>query len=416
MDVKSSLSIIIRLAWRNVWKNRRRTILTLLTIVVGMTVILFLNSLAKGGHDQMIEDAVAVNAGHIQIHEKGFWDNRSIEYAFMPDSTLLEMLAKDDRVSAVSRRVHAGGLLSFRDTTAGAMIQAVEPDAEIRVTTMHSMVLPGGRYLRQGDSRKIVIGETLAKNLGAGVGDSIDLISQGFDGSIAAENLTIVGLVRTGNPEYDRLLVVMTMDHAAELFTMMDYITSITLRLKDTDDVRSLRNDIRSAVDTDALEVMGWDDLMPELVQFIVLDDLGAYIFDFILFMVVAFGILNTIQMSVFDRIREFGVMLAIGTRPGQVRAMVLCESVFISMLGIVLGLAAGIALSYYFTVNPLDYSQYAEEIKVWGVSTTVFPTRITWLNLTVTTCLTFALSLLFTLFPAHRASRLKPIEAIRHL
>jgi len=104
MDVKSSLSIIIRLAWRNVWKNRRRTILTLLTIVVGMTVILFLNSLAKGGHDQMIEDAVAVNAGHIQIHEKGFWDNRSIEYAFIPDSTLLDMLAKDDRVSAVSRR------------------------------------------------------------------------------------------------------------------------------------------------------------------------------------------------------------------------------------------------------------------------------------------------------------------------
>jgi ABC-type antimicrobial peptide transport system permease subunit len=161
---------------------------------------------------------------------------------------------------------------------------------------------------------------------------------------------------------------------------------------------------------------MGWDELMPELVQFIVMDDFSAYIFDFILFMVVAFGILNTIQMSVFERTREIGVMLAIGTRPEQVIRMVLFESTFITLLGIILGVILGSAISYHFTLNPLDYSEYADEMQIWGVSTVTFPARITYLNLLVTSALTFFLSLIFTFFPARRASRLKPIEAIRQL
>ena len=408
--------IITRLAWRNVWRNKRRTILTFLTILVGCAMITFMNSIAKGGHDQMIEDAVSINTGHIQIHEKGFWDNQTIDYAFLATPKLMERIKSDSRISGYSIRIHAGGLLSFKENTAGALIQGVDPELEKSVTSLHTKILPGGRYLKTGDKNMIIIGEKLAKKLGASVGSTISMISQGFDGSIAAEKLTIVGLFRSGNPVYDLGLLFMPISLAKDTFTMMNYIHSLTIRLINTGHTEDVTKAISSSVTNEEIEVMGWDELMPELVQFIVIDDAGNYIFIFILFMLVAFGVLNTIQMSVFERTREFGVMLSIGTRPGQVVRMILVESTFISIIGIILGISLGCAISYYFKVNPLDYSNFSEEMEVWGVSTLIFPADTSMLNILTTSSITFILSLLFSLFPARRASKLKPVEAIRHL
>ncbi len=414
--MKRFFSIELMLAWRNVWKNKRRTVLTLLTIMVGCGMIIFMNALAKGGHDQMIEDAVSNNAGHVQIHEKGYWDNRSIEYAFQPSDELMKKLEFHDEIKAFTERVEAGALLSYEDTTTGGMIQAVDPETEPEVTNLHTKILDGGRYLTSSDETSVVIGSTLAKNLEVGVGDTFAMISQGFDGSIAAENITVVGLFESGNPEYDRQLVLMPLSRAKETFTMMGYINSIVIRTTETDKLMAVRDDIRKIVESDRIEVMAWDELMPELVQFIVMDDVGAYVFDLILFMVVAFGILNTIQMSVYERTREFGVMLAIGTRPGQVTLMILFETMFIAFFGVLLGIAIGGGLSWYFKVNPMDWSAYAEEMSVWGVSIKTFPADMTALNVSLTVLITFALSLIFSVFPARRAAKLNPIDAIRHL
>ena len=409
-------TIIPLLAWRNVTKNKRRTTLTLLTAVVGTMMIIFFNALATGGHDQMIEDAVAANTGHIQIHEKGFWESRILEYAFVPEKRLIKRLNTDKRINGFSRRINAAGLLSFRDTTTGAIIQGVEHDKEKKVTNTHEYIQKGGRYLLSDDTNQIVMGYVLARKLGAGIGDTVYLISQGFDGSIAAEGLTISGLFETGNPEYDGNLLLMNFKQAAETFSMKNYISAIALRLHKTDLTEEVTADLLAETDRNRIEIMSWDKLMPELVQFIIIDDAGAYIFDFILLMIVAFGILNTMQMAVFERIREFGIMLAIGTSPSQVLCMVLTEAFFISILGIITGVSLGSAISYYFTVNPIDYSAYAEEISIWGISTTFYPARLTLLNIAVTSALVIFLSVGFSYFPARRASRLKPIEAIRQL
>ena len=411
--------INITLAWRNVWKNKRRTILTLLTIMVGSSMIILLNAWATGGHEKMIEDAVSTNTGHIQIHEKGFWDSKSQDYAFKPNVksiVLLNRLKKDGIVSGYTKRIHANGLLSYKDNTAGAQIQGIDPGKEIKVSNIHTKILTGGRYLKSYDRNSVVLGEVLAKNLEVETGDTISMISQGFDGSIAAENLTVVGLFRTGTPEFDHTLMLMPILLASETFTMMGNINSIAINLSNPSYMENVKEKLKNIHDLKKIEVMGWDELMPELVQFIVMDDFSAYIFDFILFIVVAFGILNTIQMSVFERTREFGIMLAIGTKPAQIISMVLWESVFISTIGIILGVSIGSGLSYYFTINPIDYSEYAKEIAVWGISTTVYPARLTSLNITLTSSLTFLLSIIFSIFPAMRASKLKPIEAIRHL
>jgi putative ABC transport system permease protein len=411
-----NLEIIIKLAWRNVWRNKRRTILTLLTIVVGAAMIIFSNAFAKGGHDQMIEDAVAANIGHIQIHEKGYWDSRTIDYAFQADNRLMDALKNDVRISGFSMRIHADGLLSYKNTTAGAMIQGVDPNTENSISNLYTKVIKGGRYLTAKDKNSIVMGETLAKNLEAKVGSVVTMISQGFDGSIAAERFTIVGLFRSGNPEYDQGLIIMPLALAKETFSMMGYIHSIAIRLKSSSDMDNVKEYLKKYVDTKSTEILGWDELMPEMVQFIAMDDISAYIFDLILFLVVAFGILNTIQMSIFERTREFGVMLSIGTAPRQIVGIVMFESLFITVLGIIGALVLGYSISYYFYVNPIDFSTYAEEMAVFSISMILMPADATFINGAVTTIVTLVLCLLFSMFPARKAAKLNPIDAIRHL
>jgi putative ABC transport system permease protein len=419
MKVKK-LPIIISLAWRNVWKNRRRTVLTMITIVMGTGMIFFMNALQKGGQEKMIDDAAAANTAHIQIHEMGFWDNSGIDYAFRPTEKLLKelnRLKKYNRIEAFGARLHAEGLISYGNKTSGGSIQAVDPDREKKVCGMHAKILKGGRYLIGSDRKHIVIGKDLAKSIGAGLGDVISVISQGFDGSIAAENLTIVGLFQTGDPELDRYLAVMPIARAMDTFAMMGYVNSIAVRLKRSDDIPVVRDIIRKAVNQNEIEVMDCYELMPELMQHLEMDRYPAMIFNFILLVVAAFGILNTIQMSVFERIREFGVMLAIGTRPGQVTAMVLCESMFITLIGIGAGLVIGSLACYYFILNPIDYSGMGDELNVYGISSSFsYSPKITALNIALTSILIFASSLLFSLLPARKAGALRPIEAIRHL
>lgn len=408
--------IEIMLAWRNVWKNKRRTILTLLTIMVGCAMIIFFRSTQDGSYETMIEDSIAANTGHIQIHEKGYWENMSIDYAFIPSSAIMSYLRKNPAISAISRRIHAAGLISYENNTFGALIQAVDPEQEKKVSTLHTTIQPGGRYIRPDDGKKIIIGITLAKNLNAMVGDTVSMISQGFDGSIAASNFTIAGIFKTRNPRYDQSMIIMPLAQAIETFTMIDYLSSIVVRLKNTSDVERVRDELRALPGTKKLEIMGWEELTPELIQAIVMDKLFGYIFFFILFLITAFGVLNTVQMSVFERTRELGIMMAIGTKPRQIVTMVLLESVFISLLGVIFGIIVGCSISYYFFIHPFDFSDYQKEMEVFSQVTTVFPAKLSVNNVVTTALLTFLFGVLFSIAPARRASKLNPLKAIRQL
>lgn len=417
MKLPKQTSIELTLAWRNVWKNKRRTILTLLTIVVGCAMVIFFICLQEGTYDTIIENSVSSNTGHIQIHEKGFWEDRSIDYAFKPETRILDAVRADESISAATRRVHSAGLISTGEMTDIALIQGIDPVTEPGVGSLNRMILKGGRFLKQGDTTEIVIGETLAKNLEVTVGDSVSILSQGFDGSFAGESdLRIVGIFKSGNPEYDRMLLLMPLERAMATFSMDDYISSIAIRLKDGTKMPEVRNRLRKAIGDKKLEILGWDELMPELMQYVVMDRTSAYIFYFVLYLTVAFGVLNTVQMSVYERTREFGVMLSIGTRPNQILSMVLIESAAISLIGVLLGSVLGAALGYYFKINPIDYSDYQKEMEVWGFVITKVPAKLAFSYLLETSLVIFIISMLFTIIPARRAARLKPVEAIRKL
>ncbi|MBN2159049.1 MAG: ABC transporter permease [Spirochaetes bacterium] len=418
MKLMKKHSIEAMLAWRNVWKNKRRTILTLLTIMVGCAMIIFFRATQDGSYEKMIDDSIAANTSHIQIHEKGFQENMSIDYAFAPDEypSIISFLQKSPAVLATSKRIHAGGLISHGNNTFVVLIQAVDPVQEQKISNLHTTVQPGGRYLTPDDRKKIIMGATLAKNLNVTTGDTVSMISQGFDGSFAAANVEIAGIFRTRNPRYDQAMVLMPIAQAIETFTMGDYVSSIAVSLKHTSDMETVRDQLRGLPESKGLEIMGWDELIPELIQAIVMDKLFGYIFYFILILITAFGVLNTIQMSVFERTRELGIMMSIGTKPSQIVIMVMMESVYISLLGVLLGILIGSGISYYFFLHPFDFSEYQKEMEVFAQVTTVFPAKLTLNNVSVTAFFTFLAGVLFSIAPARRAAKLNPLKAIRQL
>lgn len=415
MRTSDSISLIAGLSWRNVWRNKRRSILTFLTIMAGSSLIILMRSMQNGGYSQMIEDSIAPVTGHIQIHEKGFWKIRTLEYAFTDDTGMAEKIRKMESVKAVSPRIHAGGLLIYRDSSTGCEITAVDPEHEKEITTLHRFILPGGSYLDKDDSFSIVLGNVLAANLGVKTGDIVSFVSQGFDGSIAAESFSVKGIFRCPNAEYNRGLALIPFAQGSETLSMGNYFSSYVIRVESIDPVPEIRDRIRQIAGPE-LEVMTWDELMPEILQFIAMDRVSSHIYVFMLYMIVAFGILNTIQMSVFERIRELGIMLSVGTSPRRIFSMVMTESFIITVIGITAGMITGWLLSYYFTIYPLDFTEYQAEMEMYGMSTLLYYTRIKPGDFAVTSSITLILSMLFTFFPARRASRLSPVRAIRHL
>lgn len=409
------MKMIVMLAWRNVWRNKRRSFLTFLTIMVGVTLILFQRSFQNGGYAQMIEDSVAPRSGHIQVHEKGFWENRTLEYAFKHDESLLDRIEELENVKEISPRIYTGGLLTHEDSSAGCEIVGIIPERERNIITLEKYVLPGGEFVKSGDMEGIVLGKALARTLNVKTGDEIALVSQGFDGSIAAVNLKVRGVFKSPNAELNRGLGLISFENAKSVFTMMGHVTTYVIRADSIDNVDSVEENIRSMVD-DTFEVMPWSELNPEVLQFIALDKASGHIFIFILYIIVAFGILNTIQMSVFERTREFGIMISIGTGPREIFYMVLVESIVISAIGILFGLALGYLVSYYFTVFPLDFSSYEKEMELYGMSTLVYYAKIKISDFIRASIIILLLAGIFSYFPARRAAGLNPVTAIRQL
>ena len=415
MGNRGSIKLVLSLSWRNVWRNKRRTFLTFLTITAGCSMILFMRSMQNGGYSRMIEDAIAPLAGHIQLHEKGFWKNSTLEYAFMDDPELLRKIRKEEHVKEVSRRIHAAGLLIFSDSSTGAEILGIEPSRERNIITMHNYIMPGGRFIRDEDTDCIVLGYGLAKNLGVKCGERVSVLSKGFDGSVAAGGFTVAGIFRSPNTAYNSGMAFISFRQAAAVFSMSGYVSSYAVRIDDTDSARAVRDRIQSMAGSE-YEVMSWDELIPEIVQFIALDKASSHLFVFILYLLVAFGILNTIQMSIYERIREIGIMISIGTSPGRVFAMVMTESLITALIGLAAGLVSGALLCYYFTVNPMDFSGYSAEMEFYSVSTLVWGARMRAGDFISCSATILFITVIFTFFPARRASGLDPVRAIRHL
>ncbi len=400
------------MAWRNIWRNTRRTVITVAAVVFAVTIAVFMWCVAIGEHEQMINDALKLYPGHIQIHAKGYWEDKTIYNSILPPEELIATLSADDRVKAVTTRLTVDALISSDTNTSGVAMIGVDPAREF--SEIRNKIIDGA-FIEPGNPDAIVIGQSLAKNLNCGVGDRLVILTQAYDGSIAARFFTVSGIFRTGSMEFDRAMAMVDIATAGELLSMYGQVTEVSLLLKTDRDADDLTREISGALDPETHEVMPWQKLIPDLVQFVELDNIFGYIYYFMILIVVIFGIMNTILMAVMERYREFGVIMALGTKPKHIVSLVLMESALIALVGIVIGDAIGFGISYYFTQVPMDLSAYAKSMESFGINPLLYA-KIYPFVFYITDLIILSATILSAVYPAVKASRLEPVRALRYV
>jgi ABC-type lipoprotein release transport system permease subunit len=403
---------LISMAWRNIWRNKRRTLITISAVVFAVSIAVFSWCIALGEHEQMINDALKLFPGHIQVHARGYWEDKTIYNSFKPSEELIATLSADERVRAVTMRLSVDSLISSDTNTSGVVLVGVDPKTEF--SEIRNKIVEG-EFLAPGDTRSIVVGESLARNLNVSIGDELVILTQAYDGSIGAQIFTVSGVFRGGSQEFDRGLALVNLEAADYLLSMYGLVTELTVMLKENRFTDEVAEEMARGLDPEAYEVMPWEELIPDLVQFVELDNVFGYIYYVMILIVVIFGIMNTILMAVMERYREFGVMMALGTKPERIVSLILTESAMIALVGIAVGNLLGFAVSYYYTQVPIDLSAYSKSMESFGINPLLYA-RIYPFVFYVTDVIVLAATLLSAVYPAVKASRLSPVRALRYV
>jgi len=409
------LSIDTKMAWRNIWRNPRRSILTICAIAFASLLLVFMLSWQFGSYDTMINSAVKIHTGHLQVQAEGYQDKRNMRLVVPDPAAIGRILDKTPGVDAYTFRANAFSLVSSKDRTYGIAVIGVDPARETNVSTLKKVIRQGS-YLSEGDTDQALMGELLAKNLKVGLGDELVVLGQGPDGSIAATVVKVKGIYNSGQDEFDRSSIHIPLRHFQDVYAMRGAVHEVVVLGKSLADVAPMKKTVGSAIkslDTKHhLVTLDWMDLIPGLIEGIKMDLISGLIFYFILIVVVAFSILNTFLMSVLERTREFGVMMAIGTTPGRLTKLLLLESITMTVVGIVVGIIAGCLITWYFQVHGIVISGTSEVVRQFGIPERMFP-QLSFLSVTIGPAAVLVITSLTALYPAIKVRRLRPVEAL---
>lgn len=407
-----NVEMIFKLAWRNIWRNKRRTYITIASILFAVMLSALLESLQKGAWNNMIGNVVNYYFGYIQIHEDGYWEDQSIDKAFALNEELENKIKEIPEVKDILPRIESFALASTGNNTHGALVVGIDPEIETRMTDLKSRVVAGS-YLEPGDQAAI-IGEGLAEQLKLGVGDTIVLVSQGYHGVNAAGKYAIKGLVKFGSPELSKQMVYLPLPEAQWFYGAQGLLTSVALHIEDPDDIPHVMRALKSRIDLETYEVMDWQEMLPDLVQAKALDSAGNYIVYFILYLIIAFGIFGTILMMTKEREYEFGVLVSIGMRRFALSATVWLEVIMLGVIGAFLGILLSIPVVGYFYANPIRFSgEYATMLEKYGFEP-IFPATFDPQVFIIQAVVVFILTALLAIYPLFKIGRLQPVEAMR--
>jgi putative ABC transport system permease protein len=412
------MSIDTKMAWRNIWRNTRRSILTISAITFATTLLIFMLSWQFGSYDTMINSAVKLHTGHLQVQARGYNDKRSIRLVVPDPEAVGAILNRHPGVAAYTFRATAFSLASSKERTYGVMVIGIDPEREAKVSTLKKLVRQG-RYLSAGDDLQAVMGKLLAENLRVGIGDEVVVLGQARDGSIAASVFRVKGIYRSGQDEFDRSCIYLPLKTFQDIYGMRGAVHEVVVLGKTLQDVETIKQDVSTRLEQtrkkDQLVILDWMELMPGLIQSIKVDLGSGLLFYFILVVVVAFSILNTFLMAVFERTREFGVLLAVGTTPGRLTRLLLLESVTMTLVGIIIGIVLGCIVTWYFQVHGIVISGTAELMSQFGLPERMYP-RLSLLSTVIGAGGVLVITLLTALYPALKVRRLRPVEAMTHV
>jgi len=406
------MGILLRLAWCNLWRHKRRTWLTASAIAFITTLLIFIITLQLGAFDMMLDTGLRVFTGQMQIQRVGYLDKPQMRLTIPAAQAGAEKLRRSTGLAAIAVRTNGFALAASGTRSYGVPVIGVEPEREALVSTIPHLVKTG-RYLASDTAQELVVGAVLARNLRIKLGDELTLLGAGKDGSVAATVLPVVGFFESGVPELDRHLVEMPLRTFQDVFGMGDDAHALVISGPGLEQMVATQALVRQHMPQDpSLVLLDWERLLPGIKQVMQADTIEHWFLYITLILVVTFSILNTFLMSVLERTREFGIMLALGATPLRIGGLVLLESALLTLIGLAMGLAIGGAIAVYYHYQGFTFQAMQELYQQFGLEGTIKP-KITFVNLMLGPAVIFVFTFVAALYPALRIRKLHIVEAM---
>ena len=401
--------VLSRLAWRYLWRNHRRTIVMLSAIAVGTWAMIFMTALTRGMVDQMIADGISVIPGHVQIHNPDYLDDPSVNNRIAYTDTELTARFGDAGFSSWASRVRVPAVVTSERESRGVTLLGIDPEAE-RSFSFVDYADVEGRFLEGPDDKGVVIGAKLADTLETRVGKRIVVMSQDPDNEIADRGFRVVGLFHAEMEATEESYAFIGKHTAQDMLRIGDTVSEVVFVGDDYRDVEPVFDKVAAQVD-DSVLVSRWTEVDTYLGTMMGMMDGFMLIWVIVIFLALSFGLVNTLVMAVFERIREIGLMLALGMKPAMILGQIIIESMMLLAVGLLIG-----DLLAWATIKPLeggiDISVVAEGMEMFGASSMLYP-NLDIDDVILANVVVLVLGFLASLSPAWRASRYEPVEAI---
>ncbi len=410
------ISLFLKIALRNLLRNKVRSLITILMIASGLGGIMFLRGFTDGAYQQAIENFTSTYTGHIQISRKGF--SQTMDPGLLITPREIKSITADFKgrvnLKSVSFRIFTQGLASTATASQGIILSGISPADELKVSRLKDFVKEG-EFLNEGDDGAIILGRELAEILKVSLGEKIVVFTQSYYGSLEAASFRIKGFIESGGRDIDRYSGFITLDAARKLLNYPEgAVSSLIVLSRDIKYVPGMAEGLKKNLAPEGMEVKTWDELGPEMKDWISFYDAIIEIIMIVLLIVVAVGIMNTVLMGVIERTYEFGLMQALGTRRFQIVGMVFSEACILAVLGILAGIILGGLSIKYFHGAGINLSWYAQVRTQFYLGQYVYPV-LSWKFFFKTIAFLFIDTLAVSIYPAYKAGFLEPIQAIRY-
>ncbi len=400
-----------KMAWRNLWRNRKRTLITVAAVVFAVFLSTFMSSMQEGTYSKMIENTVSFYSGYIQVHDPNYWESRSINDVYAPDPDFYKKINNTPNVKMSFPRLESFSLISTGENTKAAALIGVDPEKENKMTGLAKWV-ETGEYLKPGDDG-LLIAINLAKQLNVKVGDTLILLGTGYHGNTAASLFPVKGILNFPSPQMNNIGVYADIRKAREYFSTAEMITSTVIMVDDYSSLKHTKHELQKKLGN-KYSIMTWDEMQPEILQMIQQDRAGAVIMKTIIYVVIGFGILGTIIMMMSERRKELAIMVAVGMRRGKIIKTLFFETLYIGMLGVILGFILSTPVMLWLVHHPIPLpDKMAEVYEKFGMEAKLFFSLYypVFLNQILTV---FGITISVFLYPLVTVSRFNLIKSLR--
>ncbi|TVQ06605.1 MAG: ABC transporter permease [Bacteroidetes bacterium] len=361
------MNLIFTLAWRNLWRNRKRTFITMSSVFFAVILAILFFSMEEGSYKRMIDSLVTYSTGYIQIQDVLYQEEPSIDHAMLFDEAIEELLEKySDRISFYVPRLQNFALVAAENTTRGSMIMGIDIEKELLLNDL-SKDITAGEFLTKSDEG-LLVAKGLATILGVGIGDTLVLLGQGFQGATAAGKYPVRGIVDLKIPELNNNILYMTIENAQWFYGADERLTSLIIMPVNPAHTHRLTNEMLADIDREWYNILTWEEMLKDLLALMKFDMAGTMVLMIILYIVIAFGLYGTMLMILIERQKEFALLFSIGMKRSILAAVCFLETLFMSLAGTLMGVIGAIPIVAYFNYNPIRLTgQMAEAIAEYG-------------------------------------------------